>query len=177
MRFSQAESAIFSLFHSLHEWYIVNFFLNWLNRFWWTLVINRMLPYKWWCTYWHRHHFMCRVRVCLVYWHWCLCVCVCVCSSVSDESKQQSSELSEQLKLSAQENGAMRLELEELSKRLEMSELMLQQVTDHRPGGSPQWTPNGEGLQRFIGGHFSWGKFCPMCPQCGSHGYMTSFMR
>ena len=85
----------------------------------------------------------------------CVCVCVCVCSSVSDESKQQSSELSEQLKLSAQENGAMRLELEELSKRLEMSELMLQQVTDHRPGGSPQWTPNGEGLQRFIGGHFS----------------------
>ncbi|CAL8327202.1 unnamed protein product [Boreogadus saida] len=50
-------------------------------------------------------------------------------NSVSDEATQQSSELSEQLKLSTQENGAMRLELEELSKRLEMSDLMLQQFS------------------------------------------------
>ena len=53
---------------------------------------------------------------------------VCVCSNLSEESKQQSSELSEQLKLSTQENGAMRLEVEELRKRLEMADLMLQQV-------------------------------------------------
>ena len=66
-------------------------------------------------------------------------VFVCVCSSVSDEAKQQSSELSEQLKLSAQENAAMRLQLEELSKRLEMSDLMLQQVTVQ--GESPPWIP------------------------------------
>ncbi|CAL8279404.1 unnamed protein product [Merluccius merluccius] len=50
-------------------------------------------------------------------------------NSVSDESKQQGSELSEQLKLSGQENGAMRLELEELRKRLEMADLMLQQFS------------------------------------------------
>lgn len=56
-------------------------------------------------------------------------VFLCICSNVSEESKQQSSELSEQLKLSAQENGAMRLELEDLRKRLEMADLMLQQVS------------------------------------------------
>ncbi|CAL8317305.1 unnamed protein product [Lota lota] len=50
-------------------------------------------------------------------------------NSVSEESQQQSSELSEQLKVSGQESGAMRLELEELRKRLEMSDLMLQQFS------------------------------------------------
>lgn len=50
-------------------------------------------------------------------------------NNVSEESKQQSSELSEQLKLSVQENGAMRLELEDLRKRLEMADLMLQQYS------------------------------------------------
>ncbi|KAJ3604758.1 hypothetical protein NHX12_026810 [Muraenolepis orangiensis] len=50
-------------------------------------------------------------------------------NSVSDESKQQSSELTEQLKLSSQENGAMRLELDDLRKRLEMADLMLQQFS------------------------------------------------
>lgn len=55
-------------------------------------------------------------------------MCVCVCSNLSEESKQQSSELSEQLKLSTQENGAMRLEVEDLRKRLEIADLMLQQV-------------------------------------------------
>lgn len=56
---------------------------------------------------------------------------VFVCSNVSEESKQQSSELSEQLKLSTQENGAMRLELEDLRKRLEIADLMLQQVSSY----------------------------------------------
>lgn len=53
---------------------------------------------------------------------------VCVHSNLSEESKQQNSELSEQLKLSTQKNGAMRLELEDLHKRLEIADLMLQQV-------------------------------------------------
>ncbi|KAM9841337.1 golgin subfamily A member 2 isoform 2-T2 [Aulostomus maculatus] len=50
-------------------------------------------------------------------------------NNVSEESKQQSSELSEQLKLSAQENSAMRLEVEDLRKRLEIADLMLQQYS------------------------------------------------
>lgn len=54
--------------------------------------------------------------------------CLCFCSNLGDESKQQNSELSEQLKLRTQENGAMRLELEDYRKRLEIAELMLQQV-------------------------------------------------
>ncbi|KAG7249961.1 hypothetical protein CRUP_007339, partial [Coryphaenoides rupestris] len=49
--------------------------------------------------------------------------------NVSDDSKQQGSELSEKLKLSGQENAAMRAELEELRKRLEMADLMLQQYS------------------------------------------------
>lgn len=53
---------------------------------------------------------------------------MCVCSNLSEESKQQNSELSEQLKLSVQANGAMKLELEDLRKRLEITDLMLQQV-------------------------------------------------
>uniref|UniRef100_A0A7N6FM77 Golgin subfamily A conserved domain-containing protein n=1 Tax=Anabas testudineus TaxID=64144 RepID=A0A7N6FM77_ANATE len=51
-------------------------------------------------------------------------------TNLSEESKQQSSELSEQLKLSTQENGAMRLEVEDLHKRLEIAELMLQQCSN-----------------------------------------------
>lgn len=54
--------------------------------------------------------------------------CSCVCSNLSEESKQQNSELSEQLKLSAHSNRAMKLELEDLRKRLEIADLMLQQV-------------------------------------------------
>uniref|UniRef100_A0A8D2ZSZ4 Golgin A2 n=1 Tax=Scophthalmus maximus TaxID=52904 RepID=A0A8D2ZSZ4_SCOMX len=50
-------------------------------------------------------------------------------NNVSEESKQQSSELSEQLKLTTQENGAMRLEVEDLRKRLEITDLMLQQCS------------------------------------------------
>uniref|UniRef100_A0A3B4VRR2 Golgin A2 n=1 Tax=Seriola dumerili TaxID=41447 RepID=A0A3B4VRR2_SERDU len=50
-------------------------------------------------------------------------------NNMSDESKQQSSELSEQLKLNTQENGAMKLELEDLRKRLEIADLMLQQCS------------------------------------------------
>ncbi|XP_028457870.1 golgin subfamily A member 2 isoform X1 [Perca flavescens] len=50
-------------------------------------------------------------------------------NNLSEESKQQSSELSEQLKRSTQENGAMRLEVEDLRKRLEIADLMLQQCS------------------------------------------------
>uniref|UniRef100_A0A3P8TEU2 Golgin A2 n=1 Tax=Amphiprion percula TaxID=161767 RepID=A0A3P8TEU2_AMPPE len=50
-------------------------------------------------------------------------------NNLSEESKQQSSELSEQLKLSTHDNGAMRLELEDLHKRLEIADLMLQQCS------------------------------------------------
>uniref|UniRef100_A0A3Q3KCY8 Golgin subfamily A conserved domain-containing protein n=1 Tax=Monopterus albus TaxID=43700 RepID=A0A3Q3KCY8_MONAL len=50
-------------------------------------------------------------------------------NNLSEESKQQSSEFSEKLKLSTQENGAMRLEVEDLRKRLEMAEIMLQQCS------------------------------------------------
>uniref|UniRef100_A0A8C3FZU0 Golgin A2 n=1 Tax=Cyclopterus lumpus TaxID=8103 RepID=A0A8C3FZU0_CYCLU len=50
--------------------------------------------------------------------------------NLSEESKQQKSELSEQIKLSTQENGAMRLEVEDLRKRLEIADLMLQQCSN-----------------------------------------------
>ncbi|KAM3599425.1 uncharacterized protein V6R79_005292 [Siganus canaliculatus] len=50
-------------------------------------------------------------------------------NNLSEESKQQNSELSEQLKLTTQENGAMRLEVEDLRKRLEIADLMLQQCS------------------------------------------------
>nr|XP_046230814.1 golgin subfamily A member 2 isoform X2 [Scatophagus argus] len=50
-------------------------------------------------------------------------------NNLSEESKQQNSELSEQLKLSTHENGAMRLEVEDLRKRLEIADLMLQQCS------------------------------------------------
>ncbi|XP_035523392.1 golgin subfamily A member 2 isoform X2 [Morone saxatilis] len=51
-------------------------------------------------------------------------------NNMSEESKQQNSEMSEQLKLSTQENGAMRLEVEDLRKRLEIADLMLQQCSN-----------------------------------------------
>ncbi|XP_071008883.1 golgin subfamily A member 2-like isoform X2 [Oncorhynchus clarkii lewisi] len=50
-------------------------------------------------------------------------------NSVSEERRQQSSELSEQLKLKVSENSAMRLDLDELRKRLEMADVMLQQFS------------------------------------------------
>ncbi|XP_061655895.1 golgin subfamily A member 2 isoform X2 [Phyllopteryx taeniolatus] len=50
-------------------------------------------------------------------------------NNLSDESKQQSSELSEQLRQRAQETGALRLEVEDLHKRLEITDLMLQQCS------------------------------------------------
>lgn len=56
-----------------------------------------------------------------------------VFSNLSEESKQQSSELSEQLKLSNQDNAAIKLEVEDLRKRLEISDLMLQQVSPNGP--------------------------------------------
>uniref|UniRef100_A0A3B4B599 Golgin subfamily A conserved domain-containing protein n=1 Tax=Periophthalmus magnuspinnatus TaxID=409849 RepID=A0A3B4B599_9GOBI len=50
-------------------------------------------------------------------------------NNVSEESKQQSSEMSEQIKLITQENARMKLELEDLHKRLELADLMLQQCS------------------------------------------------
>uniref|UniRef100_A0A1A8M4M0 Golgi autoantigen, golgin subfamily a, 2 n=1 Tax=Nothobranchius pienaari TaxID=704102 RepID=A0A1A8M4M0_9TELE len=50
-------------------------------------------------------------------------------NNVGEEAKQQNSELSEQVKLSTQENAAMRLEVEDLRKRLEITDLMLQQCS------------------------------------------------
>uniref|UniRef100_A0A8C9RPN8 Golgin A2 n=1 Tax=Scleropages formosus TaxID=113540 RepID=A0A8C9RPN8_SCLFO len=50
-------------------------------------------------------------------------------NQANEEVKQQSSEVSEQLKLRMNENSAMRLELEELRKRLEMADLMIQQFS------------------------------------------------
>ncbi|XP_041826420.1 golgin subfamily A member 2 isoform X3 [Melanotaenia boesemani] len=50
-------------------------------------------------------------------------------NNLSEESKQQRSELSEQLKLSTQDNSVMKIELDDLHKRLEMAELMLQQYS------------------------------------------------
>lgn len=49
-------------------------------------------------------------------------------SNLSEESRQQSSELSEQLKLRVNENSALKQEVDELRKRLEMADVMLQQV-------------------------------------------------
>ncbi|XP_023194247.1 golgin subfamily A member 2 isoform X4 [Xiphophorus maculatus] len=50
-------------------------------------------------------------------------------NNLSEESKQQSSELSEQLRQITQDNAAMRLEVNDLHKRLEMADLMLQQYS------------------------------------------------
>ncbi|XP_035248133.1 golgin subfamily A member 2 isoform X4 [Anguilla anguilla] len=47
----------------------------------------------------------------------------------NEEARQQSSELAEQLKLRAGENDAMRYELDDLRKRLEMADLMIQQFS------------------------------------------------
>lgn len=58
-----------------------------------------------------------------------LFLCVRTFSNVNEEMKQQSSELTEQLKLKVSQNGTMGQELDELRKRLEMADVMLQQVT------------------------------------------------
>ncbi|XP_062334444.1 golgin subfamily A member 2 isoform X5 [Osmerus eperlanus] len=50
-------------------------------------------------------------------------------NNVSDEAKQQNSELIEQLKLGVSQNNTLRLELDELRKRLEMADTMLQQFS------------------------------------------------
>ncbi|XP_051552305.1 golgin subfamily A member 2-like isoform X4 [Myxocyprinus asiaticus] len=50
-------------------------------------------------------------------------------NNLNEESRQQSSELSEQLKLRVNENNAMKLELNELRKRLEMADDILQQFS------------------------------------------------
>ncbi|KAK7172477.1 hypothetical protein R3I93_002553 [Phoxinus phoxinus] len=50
-------------------------------------------------------------------------------NNLSEESRQQSSELSEQLKLRVNENNGLKLEVDELRKRLEMADDMLQQFS------------------------------------------------
>ncbi|XP_036436582.1 golgin subfamily A member 2 isoform X2 [Colossoma macropomum] len=50
-------------------------------------------------------------------------------NNVSEEMKQQGSELAEQLKLKVNENSALSLELDDLRKRLEMADVMLQQFS------------------------------------------------
>ncbi|XP_048042699.1 golgin subfamily A member 2 isoform X11 [Megalobrama amblycephala] len=50
-------------------------------------------------------------------------------NNLSEESRQQSSELSEQLKLRVNENNALKQEVDELRKRLEMADDMLQQFS------------------------------------------------
>lgn len=50
-------------------------------------------------------------------------------SKGSEELKQQNSELLEKLRSLVSENSAMKLDAEDLHKKLEMAELMIQQVT------------------------------------------------
>lgn len=50
-------------------------------------------------------------------------------SKSSEEIKQQNSELSEQVHSLISKNSAMKLDIEDLHKKLEMAELMIQQVT------------------------------------------------
>ncbi|XP_058238881.1 golgin subfamily A member 2 isoform X2 [Hemibagrus wyckioides] len=59
-------------------------------------------------------------------------------NNVNEEAKQQSSELAEQLKLKVSENGALRLDLDELRKRLEMADIMLQQFSNQSGAPSEQ---------------------------------------
>ncbi|KAF7688492.1 hypothetical protein HF521_013299 [Silurus meridionalis] len=56
-------------------------------------------------------------------------------NNVNEEMKQQSSELAEQLKLKVSENSALGLDLDELRKRLEMADVMLQQFSSQ--SGAP----------------------------------------
>ena len=66
-----------------------------------------------------------------------------VCGSKgNEETKQQGSELAEQLRLRVSENSAMNYELHDLRKRLEMADLMIQQVK------GPSWVwPRAPGLR------------------------------
>uniref|UniRef100_A0A8C1SL83 Golgin A2 n=1 Tax=Cyprinus carpio TaxID=7962 RepID=A0A8C1SL83_CYPCA len=61
-------------------------------------------------------------------------------SKVSEESRQQSSELSEQLKLRVNENNGLKQEVDELRKQLEMADSMLQQFSSQSgpPSGHQQ---------------------------------------
>lgn len=58
----------------------------------------------------------------------CVCVWGCFSSKSNEELKQQNSELSEKLRSQISENLAMKLDVEDLQKKLEMAELMIQQV-------------------------------------------------
>ncbi|XP_016339996.1 golgin subfamily A member 2 [Sinocyclocheilus anshuiensis] len=68
--------------------------------------------------------------------HMSVCYMNMVCvSNVSEESRQQSSELSEHLKLRVNENNGLKQEVDELRKQLEMADSMLQQFSSQ--SGSP----------------------------------------
>lgn len=54
-------------------------------------------------------------------------------SKANEDLKQQNSELEEKLRVLATENSAMQLRFEESQKKLEMSELLLQQVRGWSP--------------------------------------------
>lgn len=66
-------------------------------------------------------------------------------SKNNEDLKQQNSELEEKLQVMVREKAAMQLGMEELQKKLEMSELLLQQV---RPKPQGVWVPSvwGRGL-------------------------------
>uniref|UniRef100_A0A672LSS6 Golgin A2 n=1 Tax=Sinocyclocheilus grahami TaxID=75366 RepID=A0A672LSS6_SINGR len=81
----------------------------------------KMDPYDWFCGP-ESHMSVCYMNM------------VCV-SNVSEESRQQSSELSEHLKLRVNENNGLKQEVDELRKRLEMADSMLQQFSSQT--GSP----------------------------------------
>ncbi|XP_060718528.1 golgin subfamily A member 2 isoform X5 [Tachysurus vachellii] len=59
-------------------------------------------------------------------------------NNANEETKQQSSELGEQLKLKVRENSALCLELDEVRKRLEMADVMLQQFSNQSGAPSEQ---------------------------------------
>ncbi|XP_015248056.1 PREDICTED: golgin subfamily A member 2 isoform X2 [Cyprinodon variegatus] len=65
-------------------------------------------------------------------------------NNLSEESKQQSSELSEQIRRITHDNAAMRLEVDDLHKRLEMADLMLQQYSSQ--SDSPTFNQKFESL-------------------------------
>lgn len=93
--------------------------------------------------------------------------CFSIHSNVSEETKQQNSELSEQIKLSNEEKGAMKFEVEDLRKRLELADLMLQQV---------QWCKHADlqTVQPFFSPHLLKSTFLILLRQCSSQSDPTS---
>lgn len=72
-------------------------------------------------------------------------------SKSNEDLKQQKSELEEKLRLMATEKAAMQLGMEELQKKLEMSELLLQQVELEPQGGCPSAPRSRPGSQGYLG--------------------------